>query len=349
MTQPPPGSPGPWPSTDQDERPGPEASTGRSGRWAGHVGTIIAIGAGAAVLFVVALVLIFLAVTDEEEDIASAGNRVPPPSSSDPYPVPPAEYSPHTTSEPSSKSGSASVSGKILELEKHPLLQDANAGLPNLVCALPSWHNDPETAKAFFRAATGCLNAAWEPLLRRFDLPFTPPDLLFPTGDRFQSDCGTISVGIGTAAYYCEGELFLPYHGLQIEQYGDNPGVYLALIAHEYGHHVQEVAGIMDAAWERIYAAGEHTETGQELSRRKELQAQCFSGMFLGSHVDRGGSITRDMYNEAWEDQETRGDDTSGGHDHGNNENYAAWWRAGAVDNRIGDCNTFAADSAEVR
>lgn len=345
MTHPPPGSSRQWPSDDPDRPPDPQAPTGGPLRF---VRPIIAIGAGAAVLFVVTVILVFLAVTDEEDGIAGTGNRAPAPSSSDYYPAAPADSAPPASSDPPS-SGGAGSTGKILELKNHPLMRDPEAGLPNLACTLPPWRDDPDAAKAFFRAATGCLNSAWEPMLRRHGLPFTPPDLLFPTGDTFPSECGTISVGIGTAAYYCEGELFLPYHGLQIEQYGDNPGVYLALIAHEYGHHVQEVAGIMDAVWEGIYAAGEHTEAGQELSRRKELQAQCFSGMFLGSHVDRGGSITRDMYNQAWEDQETRGDDTSGGHDHGSNENYAAWWRAGAVDNRIVDCDTFAADSAEVR
>src|SRR5690606_40087255 len=98
-----------------------------------------------------------------------------------------------------------------------------------------------------------------------------------------------------SAAYYCEAELFLPFAGLQLDQYQDNPGVYLALIAHEYGHHVQELAGIMDAAWRQIYQAGEGTPRAQEVSRRKELQAQCFSGLFLGSHVDRSEEHTSEL------------------------------------------------------
>lgn len=239
--------------------------------------------------------------------------------------------------------------GKVLELANHPLVQSSDVGLPNRACQLPPWDNTAKAARAFFRKATNCLNEAWAPLLRSNNLPFTPPRLYFPTGESFDSDCGRIEVGLATAAYYCEGELFLPFNGLQIDQYEDSPGVYLALIAHEYGHHVQELAGIMDAAWRKIYQSGEDSPVGQEMSRRKELQAQCFSGMFLGSHVDRGGSITREMYDQAWHDQETRGDDTSGGHKHGTNENYAMWWRVGALDNRISDCNTFKASTDSVR
>jgi hypothetical protein len=237
---------------------------------------------------------------------------------------------------------------KIIKLADHPLVTTPGLGLPNNACRLPEWDNSQATAKRFFRAATRCLDRAWEPVLRELGLPFTPPRLYFPEGQSFASDCGTIEVGIQTAAYYCEGELFLPFAGLQLDQYQDNPGVYLALIAHEYGHHVQELAGIMDAAWRQIYQAGEGTARAQEISRRKELQAQCFSGLFLGSHVDRGGSIDRQMYDRAWHDQETRGDDTSGGHDHGSNENYAKWWRKGALDNRLTDCNTFKAPASEV-
>ncbi|TNC23233.1 neutral zinc metallopeptidase [Amycolatopsis alkalitolerans] len=245
--------------------------------------------------------------------------------------------------------GSRAVPGeKILELADHPILQNPDAGLPNIVCRLPPWQRDQASVEAFFRAAVLCLNQAWGPFLQAYHLPFAPPVLHFPNGTSFVTACGTIAVGVATAAYYCDDNLYVPYRGLQIDQYGDNPGVYLALIAHEYGHHVQEVAGIMDAVWQRIYQVGQNTPAGLDLSRRKELQAQCFSGMFLGAVVDRGGSVTRAMYEKAWRDQDTRGDNTSGSHDHGTNAHYAQWWRTGAQYNRIAKCNTFAAPASEV-
>lgn len=248
-----------------------------------------------------------------------------------------------------SGTGSGAGSGqKVLRLADHPVLQDPDAGLQNIVCALPRWASDQAAAEAFFTAATRCLNEAWQPFLTYYHLPFTAPQLHFPTSNSFQTACGTIAVGVATAAYYCDNNLYVPYRGLQIDQYGDNPGVYLALIAHEYGHHVQEVSGLMDAVWQKIYQSGQASPTGLDLSRRKELQAQCFSGMFLGAVVDRGGSITRDMYAKAWRDQDTRGDNTSGSHDHGTNVHYASWWRLGAQYNRIAKCNTFTAPSADV-
>nr|WP_246243697.1 neutral zinc metallopeptidase [Amycolatopsis pithecellobii] len=249
----------------------------------------------------------------------------------------------------SGNAGPGAVSGqKVLALADHPILQDRDASLPNIACDLPQWRRDEAAVEAFFTAAEQCLDKAWGPFLRAYDLPFIPPSLHFPDGARFDTACGTIGVSVATAAYYCDNNLYVPYRGLQIDQYGDNPGVYLALIAHEYGHHVQEIAGIMDAVWQRIYQVGQVTPAGLDLSRRKELQAQCFSGMFLGAVVDRGGSVTRDMYEKAWRDQDTRGDNTSGSHDHGTNVHYAAWWRKGAQFNRIAQCNTFSAPASEV-
>ncbi|AXB49068.1 metalloprotease [Amycolatopsis albispora] len=315
---------------------------------------MIALCLGAAALLVVGLVVVVVAVSSDRDPVADGGSIPPATLSNTPSERTGGSSSTSSSSSapPSSSrsSDSPSSSGpqKVFKLADHPILQDPAAGLKNRVCNLPGWQSNQAAAEAFFTAASQCLDAAWGPFLEYYNLPFTPPALHFPTGSSFQTECGNIQVGIATAAYYCENNLYVPFRGLQTDQYGNNPGVYLALFAHEYGHHVQEVAGLMDAAWEEIYAAGQNSEKGLEMARRKELQAQCFSGMFLGAHVDRGGTITRDMYDKAWDDQETRGDNTSGSRDHGTNAHYAAWWRAGAKDNRIVDCNTFAASSSEV-
>jgi predicted metalloprotease len=317
-------------------------------------GAIIGICLGAVSVLVLGLVAIISLDHKDDVKVANANYpgqpvervvpQVPPSGSSTPTLIPP-QVAPTTSS-----AGPLSTSGpqKILKLADHPILQDPKAGLKNRVCTLPAWQSDEIDAEAFFTAASKCLDASWGPFLEFYHLPFTSPTLHFPTGPSFDTQCGTIGVGLATAAYYCENNLYIPFKGLQTDQYGNDPGVYLALIAHEYGHHVQEVAGIMDAAWQKIYEAGPTSPAGLEMSRRKELQAQCFSGMFLGAMVDQGGSVTRDMFDKAWNDQETRGDNTSGSHDHGTNAHYASWWRAGAKSDRIADCNTFAAASSGV-
>ncbi|HKN54419.1 MAG TPA: neutral zinc metallopeptidase [Amycolatopsis sp.] len=312
---------------------------------------IIGVSLGAVAVLVLGLVAI-VALNRGEATVAGTNPQTATPSFNGQNQLPGAGGAPQSgTLAPDNASTSAPTATgpqKILKLADHPILSDPKAGLQNKVCTLPAWQSTQDGAQAFFTAASKCLDNAWGPFLEAYHLPFTPPALHFPTGTSFETECGTIQVGIATAAYYCENNLYVPFRGLQTDQYGNNPGVYLALFAHEYGHHVQEVAGLMDAAWQKIYDAGQNSPAGLEMSRRKELQAQCFSGMFLGAHVDQGGSVTRDMYNKAWNDQETRGDNTSHSHDHGTNAHYASWWRAGATSNRMADCNTFAAPSSDV-
>src|SRR5699024_6622304 len=154
----------------------------------------------------------------------------------------------------------------------------------------------------------------------------------------------------GTTASYCGSNetIYMPFEAMQTEQYGAHPGVYLALFAHEYGHHVQYLSGILDTSFEQRDEVGFESAEGLELSRRAELQAQCFSGMFLGSAVDEGGDVNQQIYREAWNTQE-RGDEYSDGpRDHGTAEHASAWWQQGATTNRTHQCNTWAADSADV-
>ena len=123
------------------------------------------------------------------------------------------------------------------------------------------------------------------------------------------------------AAFYCSADntLYMPFAGLQTEMYGAHPGVYLAVLAHEYGHHVQAMSGVLDTYGEASYNAGVDTEAGLELSRRLELQAQCFSGMFLAATYGRG-SVDDNILTEARTTQD-RGDHNAGlPRDHGTDE-----------------------------
>src|SRR5690606_9666846 len=155
---------------------------------------------------------------------------------------------------PRAAQSTEAVSSDIKAIGDRPMMKDPDAGLQAVPCSLPPWQNNPEGARLFFTAATDCLNRTWEPFLRQYDLPFREPTLRFPDGQAFRTPCGNIRVDVTTAAYYCNDNLYVPFSGLQTDYYGDQPGIYLAVIAHEYGHHVQEVAGIMDAVWAHINA-----------------------------------------------------------------------------------------------
>lgn len=325
-----------------------------------------ALGGMGVLAVVVTLIATLTSGSDTSERYAQRGVDVPSTSTSQPPPT-----SGTTTETPSSVSetepsttgsivtfteesgGGEAPAGprKVYRLGHHPLFRNTEGGLTAATCPLPAWQDTAAAAEAFLTAANECLDTTWGDLLRAYDLPFEPPSLHFPRGTSFGTPCGREQVDITQAALYCQNHLYMPLAGLQFDQQPNQPGVHLALLAHEYGHHVQYVSGISEAAWQQINdAGGLGTAEGDAVSRRMELQAQCFSGMFMGSHTGRSGAdgVTQTMLDHAWYNQQKRGDGTSGTSDHGSNANYAAWWQQGSRENRLYQCNTWLADAGSV-
>jgi len=237
----------------------------------------------------------------------------------------------------------------VYELEDNPLFS-GDVGTPAVTCGLARWDTSPAGAAAFFQSALPCLDAAWQPIMEYQGLPFFTPSIAFPEGTEWSSPCGTTSGGGGAvAAFYCSADntLYMPFAGLQTDMYGAHPGVYLAVLAHEYGHHVQAMSGVLDTYGDARYNAGVDTEPGLELSRRLELQAQCFSGMFFAAAYGRG-SVDDNILTEARTTQD-RGDHTAGlPRDHGSDEHAISWWEQGAQLNRTYQCNTWLSPPGDV-
>ncbi len=124
--------------------------------------------------------------------------------------------------------------------------------------------------------------------------------------------------------------------------------VYFGQLAHEYGHHVQKLAGIIDVSWHQRHQRGIETPGGREISRRFELQATCYGGMFL-SAVDRHPSERSALVDEALSDSRQRGDRPGSSPEHGLPEINADWVGRGFQRHRTDECDTWQADLAKVR
>jgi uncharacterized protein len=235
----------------------------------------------------------------------------------------------------------------VLALENNPLFA-GDVGTPAVTCNLTRWETSPAGAAAFFQSAIPCLDAAWQPVLEYQGLPFFTPNIAFPEGTEWESACGSSNSGVA-AAFYCsyDNTIYMPFAGLQSDMYGARPGVYLALLAHEYGHHVQALSGVMEAYWDARYDAGADSEAGLELSRRSELQAQCFSGMFLAAVYGRG-SVDDNILTEARTSQDRGDHNPNVPRDHGSDDHAIGWWEQGAQLNRTYQCNTWMSPPADV-
>jgi len=229
----------------------------------------------------------------------------------------------------------------VYELGTHPLLSPG-VPLAPVTCALPEFGRSAGALTAYYQAAIGCLDAAWQPVLANASLPFVPP-ILDVTGT-VSTACGTRPPREQATAFYCGADhtLTMPRDRM-LADVGSRASGHLAVLAHEYGHHVQSQSGILRAAQteEKQHPKGSPAE--QEMSRRVELQANCFSGMFLAAVAGRG-SITK-AFAKAGTDsfRNTVADGT-----HGTVANQVKWGTTGYRANHTAACNTFVVPGAEV-
>ncbi|WP_231648113.1 neutral zinc metallopeptidase [Saccharothrix sp. NRRL B-16348] len=215
-------------------------------------------------------------------------------------------------------------------------------------CPLPSMDYSPAGQDRFLRASLPCIEAMWKPSFERANLPYQPVELVMVTS-QITNTCG--SMGPDRTAMYCDGTIYWTPNHYANEQGSANPnhpGKYLGQLAHEYGHHIQWLSGILRASSQAQYdKGGWDTPDGLDLNRRKELQATCFGGMTLAplSH----GAVPADVISVALTDAGNRGDyPIYPNRDHGAPEKNAAWVNHGFKNNETSACNTWVASAADV-
>ena len=177
-----------------------------------------------------------------------------------------------------------------------------------------------------------------------------PPLVLFSQAVR--SGCGTASSAMGP--FYCptDQKVYLdPVFFTQLSKRFGAPGDFAQayVIAHEVGHHVQNLLGISD----QVTAAQQRGSEAQAnaLSVRLELQADCFAGVW-GNHANRDRKIIEPGdFEEGMRAAASIGDDriqemTQGSvhpesWTHGSGEQRQFWLRRGLESGDWTRCDTF--------
>ncbi|MDQ3646121.1 MAG: zinc metallopeptidase [Actinomycetota bacterium] len=168
------------------------------------------------------------------------------------------------------------------------------------------------------------------------------------------SGCGGATAAIGP--HYCppDQNVYLDLGFFQdLRKRFGAPGDFAQayVLAHEIGHHVQNVLGVNDDVRKRQQAdPGE----ANELSVRLELQADCFAGVWAFTAYEADLLESGDL-EEGLGAAEAVGDDRiqeqSGGRvnpenwTHGSSEQRSRWFRAGYEDGDPNACDTFSAES----
>ncbi|HEU5151044.1 MAG TPA: neutral zinc metallopeptidase [Iamia sp.] len=167
------------------------------------------------------------------------------------------------------------------------------------------------------------------------------------------SACGGARAEIGP--HYCPADQdvfielgFMRQLGEDFDAPGDFAQAYV--VAHEMGHHVQNLLGTSD----EVHRRGRDEQVGAEgLSVRLELQADCYAGVWAKTVYDRGLLDPGDT-EEALDAAAGVGDDriqaqARGTVDpeswtHGSSEQRQRWFRRGFETGRADDCDTFSGD-----
>jgi predicted metalloprotease len=169
--------------------------------------------------------------------------------------------------------------------------------------------------------------------------------------DAVSTGCGNASSAVGP--FYCPADqrvyLDLSFFGDMERQLGA-PGdfAWAYVIAHEVGHHVQNLRGTNDDV-RRLQR--EDPDQANPLSVRLELQADCYAGVWAHSVFDQ---LDDGDLKEAIRASEAVGDDRlqrratgevrPDSFTHGSSAQRAKWFRTGQASGEPADCDTFSVD-----
>ncbi|MCW2900346.1 MAG: putative protein of unknown function zinc metallopeptidase [Streptosporangiaceae bacterium] len=211
---------------------------------------------------------------------------------------------------------------------------------------------DSASFRGFLGTTADCLDRSWAAAFNRAGLPFSPPQRVFWTTPG-RSPCGDYPAP-GVAAFYCSlnNAIYIGAGGHAQKSAGNLPVTYNVAyarnLAHEYAHHVQETSGILPYSRE-LRMRETSVDERNAVTRRSELQAQCFAGVFMAA-VRPTFPVSPEQWRMALRDAYGRGDDPSApeARDHGTGAHYAGWLNLGYTSGSTAVCNTWTAPAAKV-
>ncbi|HLM33041.1 MAG TPA: neutral zinc metallopeptidase [Gaiellaceae bacterium] len=181
---------------------------------------------------------------------------------------------------------------------------------------------------------------------------YEPTELVLFSGAT-QSGCGAASSSTGP--FYCPADrkvyLDLEFFRELRDRFGA-PGDFAQayVIAHEFGHHVQNVIGVSEDVRREQQA---NPEQANELSVRLELQADCLAGVWAHSAFEENllepGDIEEGLAAAAAVGDDRIQEQATGRIDreswtHGSSEQRTTWFRKGFDSGSSGACDTFEGD-----
>jgi hypothetical protein len=211
---------------------------------------------------------------------------------------------------------------------------------------------EEDRLKDFVSVVLADTEDTWGELFRAGGRQYVDPKLVLFSG-AVQSACGFAQAAVGP--FYCPADqkVYIDlsfYRDLRsrFQAPGDFAEAYV--IAHEVGHHVQNLLGISD----KVHAAQQRASESQAnaLSVRVELQADCLAGVWA-NHADRARHILEsgdveqglNAASQIGDDRmqmRARGYVSPESFTHGSSEQRVRWFERGIASGNLQACDTFA-------
>ena len=247
----------------------------------------------------------------------------------------------------------ALIGGAIFGVDPGTILSLLGGGSPAPVQQQPraAPANDRETQ--FVRTTLAYTEDVWAAIFREQGAQYTPARLVLFEGAT-PTACGTGRSATGP--FYCPPDqrvyIDLDFFRLMQQRFnvsGEFPQAYV--IAHEVGHHVQNLLGLSD----KVHSAQQRLSEseGNALSVRLELQADCFAGVWANRTNQREQILEQGDVEAALAAASAIGDDAlqkqsrgvvvPDSFTHGSSAQRVRWFRRGLDSGKVEDCNTFEA------
>ena len=228
-------------------------------------------------------------------------------------------------------------------------------GMPAIEQSAPAAHKPPadDQMARFVSKVLASTEDTWNEVFRANGLQYKEPKLVLFTGVT-PTACGTGQSAMGP--FYCPGDqkvyIDLAFYRELKERFKE-PGEFAQayVIAHEVGHHVQNLLGIAD----KVHTAQQRASKAEAnaLSVRMELQADCLAGVW-GKRTDTMKGVLEPGDLEAaltaasaiGDDrlqQQSQGRIVPESFTHGSSAQRVRWFKVGFETGDMNQCNTFKA------
>jgi predicted metalloprotease len=234
------------------------------------------------------------------------------------------------------------------------ILNLLSGGSPAQVQQAPSHPPAKDRETQFVRTVLRFTETTWTQIFKANGATYQPPRLVLYDGRTPTGGCGTGQAAVGP--FYCPADrkvyIDLSFFRLMQQRFGvGGEFTQSYVIAHEVGHHVQNLLGIsgkVDSMRQRLSEA-----EGNALSVRVELQADCFAGVWA-YHTNEAKQIIEQgdvesalkaasaIGDDALQRQ-SRGEVVPDSFTHGTSAQRVRWFTKGLQTGSVEQCNTFEA------